>query len=200
MRRYTGARRHAGRDDGFGMAETIVGVVLFSILAVLALRLASEVSMSTGRRTIASGLEAVTAQYLAEARLADCALWYATYTPADSSDVFGAPAPAVHGHPCAVPLESHSTRVCSVEEESARPASASWRICLDVDHHSTVVDVWDLYRPPVWCDGIERFYTDPGCVPVPERIVAATHPAGCTKSPEPPSGGPSGASTRCGWP
>ena len=183
MRRYTSDRRHAGRDDGFGMAETIVGVVLFSILAVLALRLAAEVSVSKGRRSIASGLEAVTAQYLGEARLADCALWYATYTadPA-TADVFGPPTQT--GHPCAVPLESHSTstRVCSVEEEDSKPRSASWRICLDVDHHSAVVDVWDLYRPPVWCDDTPpMLYTDPKCVPVPERIVAATHPGGLHK-------------------
>ena len=179
MRRYTGARRHAGRDDGFGMAETIIGVVLFSILAVLALRLAAEVSVSKGRRSIASGLEAVTAQYLAEARLADCALWYATYTPNDPTEVFGESNQP--GHPCAVPLQSHNTRVCNVEEQASRPASASWRICLDVDHHSAVVDVWDLYRPPVWCDGTAMLYTDPRCVPVPERIVAATHPGGLHK-------------------
>ena len=179
MRRYTGARRHAGRDDGFGMAETIIGVVLFSILAVLALRLAAEVSVSKGRRSIASGLEAVTAQYLGEARLADCALWYATYTPNDPTEVFGESTQP--GHPCAVPLQSHNTRVCSVAEQAARPVSASWRICLDVDHHSAVVDVWDLYRPPVWCDGTAMLYTDPRCVPVPERIVAATHPGGLHK-------------------
>ena len=181
MTRYTGARRHAGRDDGFGMAETIIGVVLFSILAVLALRLAAEVSVSKGRRSIASGLEAVTAQYLGEARLADCALWYATYTERDPADVFGAPTQSQSGHPCAVPLESHNTRVCNVAEQASRPASASWRICLDVDHHSAVVDVWDLYRPPVWCDGTAMLYTDPKCVPVPERIVAATHPGGLHK-------------------
>ena len=179
MRRYTGARRDAGRDDGFGMAETLVGVVLFSILAVLALRLASEVSVSKGRRSIASGLEAVTVQYLNEARLADCALWYATYTPADPAEVFGASNQP--GHPCAVPLQSHSPRVCNVEEQASRPVSASWRICLDVDHHSAVVDVWDLYRPPVWCDGTAMLYTDPRCVPVPERVVAATHPGGLHK-------------------
>ena len=179
MRRYTSARRHAGRDDGFGMAETIIGVVLFSILAVLALRLAAEVSVSKGRRSIASGLESVTVQYLAEARLADCALWYATYMPADLTEVFGESDQT--GHPCAVPLQSHNTRVCNVEEQASRPASASWRICLDVDHHSAVVDVWDLYRPPVWCDGTGMLYTDPRCVPVPERIVAATHPGGLHK-------------------
>ena len=181
MTRYTGARRHAGRDDGFGMAETIIGVVLFSILAVLALRLAAEVSVSKGRRSIASGLEAVTAQYLAEARLADCALWYATYTPAPTAGVFGASDQP--GHPCAVPLGSHNPRDCNVAEQDSKPASASWRICLDVDHHSAVVDVWDLYRPPVWCDGTPTTmrYTDPRCVPVPERIVTATHPGGLHK-------------------
>ena len=150
---------------------------------MLALRLAAEVSVSQGRRSIASGLEAVTVQYLNEARLADCALWYATYTPDDADEVFGVSNQP--GHPCAVPLQSHrhSTRVCSVAEDDSRPESASWRICLGVDHHSAVVDVWDLYRPPVWCDGTSTgmLYTDPMCVPVPERVVAATHPGGLHK-------------------
>ena len=159
---YSLTQRRKGRwDRGSTMAEAIVALVLLSILLVLALRLTSAVSTSQGRRNISETLEQITSDYLAEARLADCARYYATATPDPN-------------HPCAVPLNHHMSRMCDAAEAADKPVSVSYRVCLDADAHSgAVVDVWDLYRPPTWCTS---GYTTPQCVPAPTRIVVAAHP------------------------
>ena len=162
---YSRTRRRGGRcDRGSTMAEAIVALVLFSILLVLALRLTSEVSISQGRRNISESLEQTTSEYLAEARLADCARYLAV-SAADPA------------HPCAVPLNSHSTRPCDAAETADKPASVHERVCLDYESHSgAVVDVWDLYRPPTWCATSASDHKTAECMPVPTRIVVAAHP------------------------